>query len=95
MNPFKRKPKDPEIQAAYEKAYKEERITQATIKGKADAQAKANQKPFYQKLGGAATGLMKGITQPSRKKGRNLDDMMTFMIGDGFADGKQKRRRER
>lgn len=59
MNPFKHKPVDPEVKEAYNRAYREERLNQATIKGKADAQRKAAQKPFYQKLGGAFEGIAK------------------------------------
>lgn len=62
MNLFKRKPIDPEVDEAYKKAYREERLVQAKVKGKADAVRKAAQKPFYQKLVGGMEGLAKNVS---------------------------------
>jgi hypothetical protein len=62
MKLFKEKPIDPEVKEAYNKAYREERLVIAKIKGKADAQRKALAKPFYQKLIGGLEGLAKNVS---------------------------------
>lgn len=56
----KREPEDPDVKAAYEKAYKEEKILAAIERGKADAH-KPRSKPFYQKLGDVAINITKDM----------------------------------
>lgn len=57
---WKRRQPDPEVQAAYDKAYKEESILAAAERGKADAH-KLPAKPFYQKLGDVAVNISKDM----------------------------------
>ncbi len=51
------------IQEAYDKAYEKEAIIQAENRAKLDAQAKANQKPFYKKVLGAMEGIGKDLNR--------------------------------
>jgi hypothetical protein len=59
-------------QKIYAKAKEKERERIAALKGKADAQAIANRKPFYQKVIGAATFLCKDIVQGAAKTNPNV-----------------------
>lgn len=83
MGLFKRKPKDPDIEAAYQKAYKQERIKVATAKGIRDA----NRKPFLAQLGGVLSTFEKQSKSP---RVRNPDPFAMF-----FGDPDKPRRRKR
>jgi hypothetical protein len=59
---FKNKPLDPEVEAAYDKAYKEERIKYAQEKARVDAHKPTHQ-PFFRRLGDVAVNIGKDIGQ--------------------------------
>ena len=65
-----------EVQAAYELAKKERRIENAKRKAVLDADKLANQKPFYQKVMGAASAIGKDLMQASSNV--NPDALFTF-----------------
>jgi hypothetical protein len=58
MKFFKKEPLDPDVEAAYDKAYKEERLLVAAQRGK-EAAHKPAKKPFYRKLGDIAVNITK------------------------------------
>lgn len=96
---FSRKPRDPDVQAAYDQAYKEERIKVAAERGA----AKAREKPFYQKLGGAVGGIGKGllsvggdIAGPAPKRHRQSGgDMLEFFMGSSDKPKRRVKKRRR
>lgn len=93
MKWFKHKPVDPEVKEAYDQAYKEERIKQATERGRQAAQ----RKPFYQQLGGAMTGLGKGLMTEfkPRKGGKGAGDPLAFFMGSEKPKRRARRKRRR
>jgi hypothetical protein len=85
MGLFHRKPVDPEVKAAYEQAYRKRRVELATERGK----AKAEEKPFYQKLGGAAQGMFKNMG------GKPKGDPFGFFLGRKAAPKRKRKRSKR
>jgi hypothetical protein len=76
-------------QKAYNDAKEKERERIATIKGTQDAQKIANQKPFYQKLMGAAATIGKDLV----KNSSNMNTNALFSWDDPAP--KRKRRKKR
>ncbi len=83
MGLFKRKPVDPEVQAAYDKAYREERIKLAEERGR--AAGRNPPKPFYQKLAGVGKTVGKAVVReigkPSPRSMKPKGDPFAFIIG--------------
>lgn len=100
MGIFKRKPVDPEIQAAYDKAYREERIKLAEERGR--AAGKNPPKPFYKKVTGAVSTVGKAVIsevgKPAPKGRKPKGDVYGFFFGENDAPKrrvKHKKRRKR
>lgn len=85
--PKKKTPSDNKAQTAYQKAYDEQRIKNATQKGIEDANRLANQQPFYKKVLNAASAVTKDFAEGASKT--NPDALFTF------DDPKPQRRRTR
>jgi hypothetical protein len=90
MKLFKRQPKDPEIERVYKDTYKktfrEERLKNAEARAKRAAKAKANAKPFYQKLMGMSESVSRSLSVPNA--GSALEEM-------AFGSPKKRKRRKK
>jgi hypothetical protein len=76
-----------DVEAAYIEAKKQRRIENAKTAGVRDADGLVNQKPFYQKLMGGASWLIKDLSEGAANV--NPDALFTF------DDPKPKRKRRR
>lgn len=76
---------DPDAEAAYLTKLKEQRIKNAEAKAIQDAHNLANQKPFYQKIIGAGTAILKDLS--------NIEPNPDALIN--FNDQPRKRRKHR
>lgn len=77
---------------AYNDALQEQRLKNARAKGIADANKLANQKPFYQKVMGVGTAIVKDLSAPPPKGGGfNFDSNSLF----SWETPKPKRKRRR
>ena len=81
-----------EVQAAYDLAKKIRRIENAKQKGVMDADKLANQKPFYQKVIGAASAIGKDLMQASSNV--NPDALITFNEPEPQRQHRKKKRRQ-
>jgi hypothetical protein len=81
-----------EVQAAYRLSLKEQRIKNAKQQGIIEADKRVNQKPFYQKVIGAASAIGKDLA--SGAGNMNPDALFTWDEPQGKRQRKKKRRQQ-
>ena len=81
-----------EVQAAYRLALKEQRIKNAKQQAIIEADKRVNQKPFYQKVIGAATAIGKDLA--SGAGNMNPDALFTWDEPQSKRQHKKKRRQQ-
>jgi hypothetical protein len=82
-----------EVQAAYALAKKERRIENAKRKAVLDADKLANQKPFYQKVIGAASAITKDLASGASQM--NPDALFTWNDEPQSQGRRQRRKKKR
>lgn len=92
-NPFRKKKRDPEAQAAYDKAFREAQLERATKAGKEAGSKKP--KSFLDKMASMGDNVLKSgmfaEPTPQKRKGKGkAQDLEVFLLGTP-----QKKRRKR